>query len=99
MRIRAIIAIVTLAICLVVLVSSASFFSHFVNLIFGEDLALYVGNDGIVTLYSSTGSVNGPLWEFCLIALLPVAFTIAIVILLFEVRNASRNRKHGKRPT
>jgi hypothetical protein len=93
MRKRVVVAIITLAICLLIIWTGAPFFSYLVHLLFGGNLQFHLEDDGTLYVVSSTGNTRGPLWGFALIILGLVAFIIAIVILLLEMRNRSKNRK------
>ena len=93
MRRRVVVAIITLAICLLIVLSGASFFSYLVNMLFGGNLQFHIDNEGTLYIVSNSGNARGPVWGFALLLLVPVALVIAIVILLLEVRYRSKRRR------
>jgi uncharacterized paraquat-inducible protein A len=93
MRKRVIVAIIVLAICLIIVLIGAPFFSYLVNMLLGGNLKFQLDSNGILYMYSDTGNANGPLWAFILLLLIPIGFIIGIVVLLLEVRYRSKKKK------
>ncbi len=93
MRKRAVVALIALVISLIILAIGGFFFLYLANTLFGGNLRINMQSNGDLWIVSNAGRVEGPLWGFVVIALVPVALIASVVVLMFEVRYRGRRKK------